>query len=51
MRRPSRRVEKATERIKQLVEAYVAGGMDEEAARARAILELRDNARTDWRSG
>jgi hypothetical protein len=49
--KPNRRATKALERRAVLTRKYVAEGMDEAAAQARAQKEMRDNGKGDWRRG
>jgi hypothetical protein len=51
MGRPTGRDVTALARLDELTKEYVAGGMDEVAARQRARAEMRDNNRGDWRRG
>lgn len=47
----SRRAQKANQRLQDLTAKYVAEGLSQEDAEARALSELKDNARGDWRAG
>ncbi|OAJ67437.1 hypothetical protein [Gluconobacter cerinus] len=51
MSKLSRRTQKAEERLAALAAKYEAEGLDAEAAREKARLEMADNARGDWRAG
>ena len=46
-----RRTEKAGKRLKMLMAKYEAEGMISEEAKERAVAEMRDNPRQDWRAG
>ena len=47
----SRKYKLAETKRQHLVEKYVAEGMSIEKARSKALADLRDNPRKDWRQG
>jgi hypothetical protein len=49
--RLSTRTEKALKRLADLTAKYVAEGLSPEDAKKRAMDEMRDNGRQDWRAG
>jgi hypothetical protein len=51
MGRLSGRAIKANKRLEKLAAKYEAEGLTKEAATARALNEMRDNPRQDWRAG
>ena len=46
-----RREKRALERLDELIKKYMDEGLTEVDARTRAILEMRDNPKGDWRRG
>ena len=46
-----RREERALKRLEVLTAKYVDEGMPEPEAKERALAEMRDNPRGDWRAG
>jgi hypothetical protein len=50
-RSPTGRDATALARLDELTQEYVAGGMDEVAARQLARAKMRDNNKRDWRRG
>jgi hypothetical protein len=49
--RLSKRERKATKRLEMRVSELVAAGLSKEDARKKALAEMRDNPRKDWRAG
>jgi hypothetical protein len=49
-KRKSNRTQKAEKRLETLVAKYVAEGMSADEAKAKALKEMRDNERGDWRA-
>jgi len=47
----SNRETKANKRLEVLVAKLVAEGMPENEAKEKALAEMRDNGRGDWRNG
>jgi hypothetical protein len=45
-----RRTQKAEKRIEEAVKKYIAEGLSEKDARAKAFADARDNPRSDWRA-
>lgn len=51
MAQDSRRTERANERLAALAAKYVSEGLEPQAAKDKALSEMRDNGRGDWRDG
>jgi hypothetical protein len=49
--RPTGRAKDALERLEKLTRKYETEGLPPEEARQRAIMEMRQNPRMDWRAG
>jgi len=47
----STRTTKALKRLADLTEKYIVEGLTEQDAKKRALDEMRDNGRHDWRAG